>query len=119
MALSKKSILADEAGEELPSPVAISVGDEIIWSANAGRVSSGLMLGTMIAEKKTVSISWGILTSAEVKDLESKIPAGFIKLHILGQLFSVYRGTLNKEVLGYIGDGTFYYRSASTDIIER
>ncbi len=119
MALKKNSILADEAGEELPSPVAISVGDEIIWSANAGRVSSGLMLGTIIAEKKSVNISWGILTDAEARILERKIPAGFIKLHILGQLYSVYRGTLNKEALGYVGDGIFYYRSATTDIIER
>ncbi len=119
MALKKNSILADEAGEELPSPVAISVGDEIIWSSNAGRVSSGLMLGTMIAEKKTINISWGILTHAEVEILKKKIPVGFIKLHILGQLYSVYRGTLNNEVLGYVGDGILYYRSASTDIVER
>ena len=103
----------------MPSPVAISVGDEIIWSSNAGRVSSGLMLGTMIAEKKTINISWGILTHAEVEILKKKIPAGFIKMHILGQLYSVYRGTLNNEVLGYVGDGILYYRSASTDIVER
>lgn len=119
MALSATSILADETGVELPAPVSMSVGDEIIWSENAGRVTSGRMVGTVIAEKRTVAISWGVLTKAEVDRIESKIPKGFVKLYILGEKYEVYRGALTKEVLGYIGDGIFYYRSAATDIVER
>lgn len=119
MAVSEKSILADETGEELPSPVSMSVGDEIVWSSNAGRTASALMVGTAIAEKKTVSLTWGILTKSQMAEIEKKIPKGWVKMYILGTLYTVYRGTLTKEVKGYIGDGIFYYSSASTDIVER
>lgn len=119
MALIKNSILADGQGIELPSPVTITVGDEIIWSANAGRVSSGLMLGTVIAEKKTVSVTWGILKKSEVADIQRRFPAGFVSAYFLGEHYTIYRGTLTTELLGYIGDGILYYRSASTDIIEK
>ena len=44
----------------LPAPVEISVNDEIIWSSNTGRLASGEMAGDVIAEKKDVSIKWGI-----------------------------------------------------------
>ena len=77
------------------------------------------MVGTAIAEKQTVTINWGILTKAEIKKIETNIPKGFIKLYFLGEELEVYRGTLTKEALGYIGDGIFYYKSASTDIVER
>ena len=30
-----------------------------------------------------------------------------------------YRGTLSKEHLGYIGDGIYWYKSVSVDIIQR
>jgi len=30
-----------------------------------------------------------------------------------------YRGTLTKEHLGYIGDGTYYYKSASVSIVQK
>lgn len=119
MALKKDSILADSSGDELPTPVSMSIGEEIVWSANAGRVASGKMQGTVVTEKDTTNISWGILTEAEIKTLEKKFPKGFHKCYILGQLYEVYRGTLTKELLGYIGDGVLYYRSASVDIIER
>lgn len=119
MALIEKSVLADSTGDELPSPVSMSVGEEIIWSENTGRVSSGKAMGTAIAEKQTVSIGWGILTKSEIEKIESKMPKGFIKLYVFGKLYEVYRGTLTKEALGYIGDGKFYYRSASVDIVER
>lgn len=119
MALIKESILADAAGEELPSPVSMSVGEEIVWSENAGRTSNARMVGTVIAEKKTVSLAWGVLSKKEIQEIEKRIPKGFIKVYILGELYEVYRGTLTKEVLGYIGDGIFYYKSASTDIIQR
>lgn len=117
--ISAESILASAAGEELPSPVALSIGDEVIWSENTGRTSSGYAVGTAIAEKKTVTITWGILSKAEIEKIEAAIPKGFIKIYILGQMYEVYRGTLTKEVMGYIGDGIFYYRNASTDIVER
>ena len=119
MQLSSKSILADTSGAELPAPVSMSIGDEIIWSENTGRTSSGCAVGTVIAEKQTVNITWGILDEAEITQIETKIPKGFIKLYIFCKLYEVYRGTLTKEVMGFIGDGRRYYRSATTDIVER
>ena len=82
----------------LPSPVSISVNDQIIWSANTGRSASGSMIGDVVAEKKDVAIKWGILTDLTI---------------------TTYRGNLTKEVLGYIGDGIFYYKSASVSIIQK
>lgn len=115
----ENSILATEAGTELPTPVAISTGKEVIWSANTGRTASGRMVGTVLAEKETVTITWGVLTKAEFNSIEQKMPSGFIKIKVFGDTLEVYRGTLNAEALGYIGDGIFYYRSASTDLVER
>lgn len=119
MALKKDSILANASGVELPSLVSMSVGEEIVWSKNAGRTSNARMVGTVIAEKKTVSLAWGVLNESEIRQIEEEIPKGFTKMYILGTLYEVYRGTLTKEVLGYIGDGILYYKSASTDIIQR
>ena len=49
--------------------------------------------------------------------------AGFfpITFHDDGQDITItsYRGTLSKEVLGDIGDGNYYYRSASVSIIQQ
>ena len=48
-------------GQELPAPVSIKVDDEIIWSSSTGRALDGTMLGDVVAKKKTLSISWGVL----------------------------------------------------------
>lgn len=119
MALKKDSILADGSGNELPSPVSMSIGDEIIWSGNTGRVASGKMNGTPIVEKKTTNITWGCMTKEEIETLEKKFPKGYVTCYILGEKYEIYRGTLTKEVMGYIGDGKLWYRSASVDIVER
>ena len=52
-------------GVALASPVEISINNEIIWSSSTGRSASGLMTGDVIAEKRTFSIKWGIITEAE------------------------------------------------------
>lgn len=119
MAISANSILADATGEELPAPVAITIGEEIIWSSKTGRTASGKMVGKAIAEKETVNITWGVLTKQEIRQIEEKMPKGFIKVYVMGDLMEVYRGTLNKEAIGKLSDGLFYFKSASTDIVER
>ena len=107
----------------LPSPISISVDDEILWSADSGRDLSGLFSGDVIAEKKTVSISWGILIETEVTLLEEKLCAGYLPLTFRdagGSLtIESYRGTLSKVLLGYIGDGILYFRSVSCKIVQR
>lgn len=110
-------------GTSLPEPVEMSTSDEIIWSANTERSSSGNMVGEAIAEKKTLDIKWGILTEIEVKKIKDNLVKGFFPITFRDEGEShtiyVYRGTLSKEHLGYIGDGIYYYKSASVQIIQK
>lgn len=108
----------------LPAPTSVSSSDELIWSSNTGRSSHGKMLGTVVAQKKTFDVEWGVLTEAQAKTIvESTSGSDFFSfsIHELGQTttLSVYRGTIKKETLGYIGDGTFYYRSVSVSFIQQ
>lgn len=107
----------------LPAPVQMKVDDEIIWSSNTGRSASGEMIGDVITQKKNVSITWGILTETELALIKKVMIAGFFPISFrddgLDMTISSYRGTLTKDVLGYIGDGAFYYRSASVSIIQK
>lgn len=107
----------------LPEPVELSTSDEIIWSANTERSSSGDMIGEAIAEKKTLDIKWGVLTESEVKKIKNNLVKGFfpITFRDIGttHTITVYRGTLTKEHLGYIGDGIYYYKSASVQIVQK
>lgn len=110
-------------GIELPSPISMQIDDELIWSSDSGRDLSGLFSGDVIAEKKTVTIGWGILTEQEVATIQAKLCSGYISVtfrdaggHIT---IEAYRGTLSKVPLGDIGDGNFYFRSASCKIVQR
>lgn len=111
-------------GVTLPSPVSISTTDEILWSSNTGRsTSSGKMLGDVIAEKETFSIQWGVMSKADQKKIKQNLKRGF---HTVQFIFddetvnlSSYRGTITSEHLGYIGDGIYYYKSVSCEIIEQ
>ncbi|MDO5547960.1 MAG: hypothetical protein Q4F79_05670 [Eubacteriales bacterium] len=110
-------------GVTLPSPVKISSSDEIIWSSRTGRsAASGKMLGDVIAEKKTIDVEWGILTETELNRIRHALTAGFFSFSLYdGEEVSimVYRGTIQTEHLGYIGDGTYYYKSATVSIIQQ
>lgn len=107
----------------LPSPTQITVDDEIIWSSNTGRAASGDMVGDIVAEKKSISIKWGVLTESELVLIKQVMISGFFPFSFhddgIDLTISSYRGTLSKEQLGYIGDGIFYYRSASVSIIQK
>lgn len=66
--------------QELPAPVSIKVDDEIIWSSSTGRALDGTMLGDVVAEKKTLSINWGILKEDEMALIKNKLIAGFFPI---------------------------------------
>lgn len=110
-------------GVTLPSPISLSISDEIIWSSQTGRTAAGNMVGDVIAEKKNISINWGILTSSEYALIKSNLAAGFLPFTFLaadiGFTITAYRGTLSCEVLGELGDGTFYLKSASVSIVQQ
>lgn len=108
----------------LPSPVDISTTDEIIWSSNTGRsTTSGKMLGDVIAQKQTFTIKWGILTKAEQKKIKSGLRTGFHPVQFIFDdetiTLTSYRGSITSEHLGYIGDGIYYYKSVSCEVIEQ
>jgi hypothetical protein len=107
----------------LPAPVSLSIADELIWSSDTGRTLSGKMVGDVVAEKKTVSISWGILTEAELVKIKNKLTKGFFPVTFRDDggliTISVYRGTLTKEILGKLSDGVFYYKSATVDLVQQ
>lgn len=114
-----------KTGDEvaLPAPVQITAGNEIIWSSNTGRSSTGKMVGDVIAEKQTLTVTWGILTSAQFNLIKANLKAGFFILNVnvdgTPVSLSRYRGTLTSEPMGQLGDGKYYYRSASTDIVQQ
>lgn len=110
-------------GIVLPAPVSLTVNDELIWTSDTGRLMNALMYGSVIAEKKTLNIKWGILTESDVALIKNRLIAGFFPFTFRddGVLITMeaYRGTLSKEHMGWLGDGIYYYRSASVDVIER
>lgn len=111
-------------GVVLPSPTEITSTNEIIWSSNTGRsTTSGKMLGDVIAEKETFSIKWGILTKQQRQLIIANLKSGFTSVEFIFDdetiTLTSYRGTITSAHLGYIGDGTYYYKNVSCDIIEQ
>lgn len=115
-----------DASKLLPSPDQITCSEEIIWSANTGRSitpsDGALMMGDVVAQKKTFNIQWGILTQAEYNKIRTGLKAGFYPFTlVLGSeviTINAYRGTITAELLG-APDGKVYYRSAQVSVIQR
>lgn len=108
----------------LPAPTTLTTADEIIWSSNTGRSTvSAKMLGDVIAEKKTFSVGWQWLTSAERKIITDNLKSGFNPISFIFDnetiTLTAYRGTINSEYAGNIGDGKEYYRTITCDVIEQ
>ena len=110
-------------GIVLPSPVSLTINDELIWSEETGRTLSGLMVGEIIAEKKNISIKWGFMTEEDMLLVRRNMASNFFPFTFhddgIDMTIESYRGTLSKEVLGSLGDGYFWYRSVSVDVIQR
>lgn len=105
-------------GVALASPVSISNSDEIIWSSGTGRSANGQMSGDVVANKKTIQISWGILTQDEYNAIRN-IPSGFFNAVVQGQSIRAYRSTISGSCLGTFSDGITYYNDVSTSFIEQ
>ena len=109
-------------GVDLPSPVEIGTSEEIIWSANTGRSTTGLMVGDVVAEKRTLNIRWGILTAAEYDSIRSNLRSGFhpFTLTVDGAAATItaYRGAIAGTMLGTYG-GVTYYNDVSVSVIQQ
>lgn len=110
-------------GIVLPSPVSLTINDELIWSSETGRTLSGLMVGEIITGKKNIGIKWEFMTEEDMLLIKKNMASNFFpfSFHDDGVELTIesYRGTLGKEVLGSLGDGHFWYRSVSVDVIQR
>lgn len=119
----KKGEILKSGDIVLPAPTSITVSDEIIWTSDTGRTLAGTMVGDVVAEKKNLSIKWEYIAGKEVKLIKSRLIAGFFPFTFhddgVDITISAYRGTLTKEVLGDIGDGYYWYRSVTVDVIQR
>lgn len=110
-------------GISLPDPISLAIDDEIIWSSNTGRTGDATMVGDVVAEKKTITLEWQFLQESEVLKIKNNLVAGFypITFHDDGEDITIqtYRGTLNKEQLGRLSDGYFWYRSVKVKLIQQ
>lgn len=110
-------------GVVLPSPTAITINDEIVWTSDTGRIFNGTMFGAVITEKKTINITWEYLTAAEMLLIKNNCCAGFFPFTFVDdgatQTITVYRGTLAKERLAPTGDGVVRYKKVTVDLIEQ
>lgn len=112
-------------GTALPSPVKVSKNDELIWSSNTGRsTASGKMTGDVVAEKKTFTIEWGVLTRTQAQRLEQYLKRGFWPIRIEygdggHEDITAYRSTLGFGDVIEPGDGTTYFKSATCQLIEQ
>lgn len=112
------------SGAEMPTPVEIKIGNEILWSSNTGRTTSGKMVGDVVAEKEDLEISWAYIREAQLKKIRSGLPAGFFSVTFknAGKLISWqgYRGTISSVDMGDLGDGQGHcYRSVSVKIVQQ
>ena len=107
----------------LPAPVTLATSDEIIWSANTGRAADATMIGDVVAEKKTLDITWGILNETDVGTIKTNLASGFFPITFhddgIDMTITSYRGTLQKDHIGKLSDGIYYYRSVTVSIIQQ
>ena len=106
----------------LPSPDKIQTSDEIIWSANTGRSTSGQMIGDVVAEKTTFTITWGVLTKAERNLIRSNLQSGFHPFTIIedgdSTTIDSYRSNITCDTIGVAGGDT-YYKDMQVSIIQQ
>ena len=118
---------SDSGWTTLPSPTDIKISDELIWSSDTGRGQTEnniTMQGSLLGEKKTISVTWGLLSKSEFNTIRTKTsPSGgwfSKKVYLDGSEFSgtVYRGNIEKEVAG-VANNVVYYRNVSIEFVEK
>lgn len=121
--MAELTVITDNGNVELPAPTTISIGSEIIWSSNTGRISTGKMIGDVIAEKEKLSVSWEKITKAQYDTIRDSLKSGFwpLIIDVDGEPYQInsYRGTLTRVPMPKNGDGIYYYRSVDVEIVEQ
>ena len=108
-----------------PSLEGITESDEKIWSQNTKRISTGKMVGDIIAIKRTLSITWPVLTPDQVKTINSAVggTTAFVPVTYTdasGEEVTkiCYFGTSTKKIYSW-ADGIRYVTGYSVDAIEQ
>ena len=120
MAIAKVSIGSTVLPDGI---VSIKRGDELLWSEGTGRAAvSGLMVGSVIAQKMTFTVKWGVITQADYDAIRAAATGGFFNLRIeldgAVTTMAAYRGSITAEHLGTFG-GVGYWKGVTVDFVER
>lgn len=102
----------------MPSPAEVSVDDEILWSEDSGRTLDGDMVADVVAEKKTLTITWGYLLDSQLETIKQYMLAGFFPISFCGISITVYRGTLTHVIAGEFG-GEIWHKSATVKVVQQ
>lgn len=115
-------------GVKMPCPAlqGVTVSYNKIWSKNTGRAAAdALMHGTVVAMKRTFSISWNTLTMEQYKKLRDAIESeySFRNMRLVDDTgeeitVSVYFGTLEATIYSY-APGKQYITGAKVEAVER
>lgn len=114
-------------GVAMPTPAleGLTITREKIWSADTGRTSSGKMVGTIVAIKTKVSITWPPLTMEEVATIEEAVSSSssFVSMSYTDMTGStvtktVYFGTPSYTVYSY-AEGVQWVKDVTVDGIEQ
>lgn len=106
-----------------PEIVELKRGDELLWSDGTGRgATDGLLVGSVVAAKRTWNIVWGVITQAQY-GIVRNIPQGFFPVTVSMDGSTVWSGTCYRsniagELLGTFG-GTAYWKNVEVQLTER
>lgn len=113
-------------GVDMPSPLPYEISIESL-DGNAGRSMDGKMKRDWVADKRTVSLTWGLLTESEVSTILSAVnPANgnsFFQATTYspeeGEVTATYYAGSRKAPVAVRSNNQNFYRGLSFNIIER
>ncbi len=104
--------------------VELTRNDELLWSEGTGRsATTGAMAGSVVAQKQTYTIKWGVITAAQYSAIRTAAAGGFIplKIEVNGAVLAnitVYRGAIPGTLLGKFGNAV-YYKDVSLELVQK
>lgn len=112
----------------LPSPTEVKPSHEIIWSEDTGRAQAGVnrakMIGSVVDEKMSYSVQWGIISGTEFNLIKSKLAPGFFYFAVATSASSAqanaksfYRSEISYDFL-QVGS-TVYYKNVAVQVIQQ
>lgn len=116
---------------KLPSPSQVTPTFEIIWSEDTGRAQSGSdkakMIGSVVDEKKTYAIKWGVIDNDDMNIIKSHLTRGFFYFCVGTEVptsSNNYNGAVKyyrSEIAGdYLPIGNdIYWKDVTVSVIEQ